>query len=101
MSGIKIEVVDGKVETREGKIKSGARQGEDYRIRTQEAYIHNGHAYPQRFKLQLPDNVTGYMPGFYSLAPESFTVGDYEQLGLSRSLVLVRDEQPAKLAKAS
>ena len=100
MSSIRIEVVDGKVETREGKIKSGPRAGEDYSIRTQEAYVHNGHAYPQRFKLQLPSNVTGYMPGFYTLAPESFLVGDYESLGLARAPVLVREEavKPAKVA---
>ena len=74
---IRIEITDGHVETREGKIKSGARQGEQYRIRTQEAYIHNGHAYPARFKLSLPDDLAGYAPGFYTLAPESFGVGEF------------------------
>lgn len=99
---MRIEVTDGKIETREGTIKSGPRAGQQYKIRTQEAYAHNGHAYPARFKLSLPDDVAGYSPGFYTIAPDSFVVGDFDSLGLARSLRLLREEaKPVAVSKAS
>jgi len=76
--------------------RSGVKDGKNWTIRNQEGYLHNGHAYPDRFTLSLGRDETGkdrdaYAPGFYSLAPGSVEVNrEYGQLAISRSLVLVR-----------
>ena len=102
---VRIEIVSGAVETRKGTSK---KTGEPYEMRQQEAYLHNGHAYPDRFPLDVPKDsdrqfLQPYAPGFYTLAPGSIGVGDY---GLEinkfemRLLRLPEEEQGKYAAKA-
>jgi len=76
--------------------RKGVKDGKPWEIRSQEGYLHNGHAYPDRFTLSLGRDETGndrppYQPGMYTLAPGSVEVNrEYGQLAISRSLVLVR-----------
>ena len=97
---MKVEIQNGEVHTKSGKIKNGDRAGQDYSIRTQEAWMFNGHTYPERFTLILPDSHAGYPPGLYELAPESFEVGEFGRPQLSRTLVLVRSAEAPKLTAA-
>lgn len=98
MSLVKIEVVSSEVKERKGekKDKSGS-----YHLRLQEGYLHNGHAYPERFELNLGADRPAYAPGFYSLAPASIEAKN-GRLGFAYELVLLRlDAEPAKPAKAA
>lgn len=97
---MKIEIQSGEIIKRNGKIKNGDRAGQDWEIRTQEAYVYNGHAHPERIMLTLPNDFAGYPPGRYILAPESFVVGDFKALTLAKTLTLVRDVEAAKIVKA-
>lgn len=95
---MRFEIVDGKIDVKGGTIQNGKRAGEQWEIRSQEAWMYNGDLHPVKVKLTLPRNHAGYGPGFYTLAPESFGVGDYYAPKLRDVHVLVREE-PAKLAK--
>lgn len=72
---IRIEVASAAV-----RIKSGtSRQDKPYELRLQEGYLHNGHAYPDRFEFSVPQDehkrwLDPYAPGFYTLAPSSLQV---------------------------
>lgn len=96
---MRIEIESGEIIKRNGKIKSGDRAGQDWEIRTQEAYVYNGHAHPERIMLTLPNDFAGYPPGSYLLGPESFIVGDFKALTLAKTLTLVRETEAPKLAK--
>lgn len=85
MQQLRIEIVSSSVQTKEGKSK---RTGNDYVIHLQEAYLHNGHAYPDRFDLSpqvVDDKPVAYEPGFYTLAPGSIGVNrEFGNLEINR-----------------
>lgn len=85
MDGIRIEIASVKFETIKGTSKAS---GKDYEINKQEAFLHKGGKYPDRFEISLPKNELGVKPlsaGFYTLAPASIVVNaEYRQLEISR-----------------
>lgn len=85
MEGIRIEIASSKFETIKGKSKA---TGNDYEINKQEAFLHTGGKYPDRFEISLPRDAGGvrpYAPGFYTLTPSSIVVnGEYKSLEISR-----------------
>lgn len=89
---MRIEIQDGKVEIRGGTIKSGERAGQAWEIRQQTGYLYNGGSYPEKVTLTLPKDHGGYAAGFYTLAPESFVVGEFKVPALAKVLTLVREE---------
>lgn len=100
---VRIEIVSTAINTIQGKSKSS---GKDYKMHKQEAYLHNGHHYPDRFELTLPDNEMGpvaYQPGFYTLAPGSITVNrEYGNLEINRyEMQLLRVADDAAASKSS
>lgn len=105
MSNVRIEVVSKAINTIEGVSKSS---GKPYKMHKQEAYLHNGHHYPDRFEISLQDSDLGpvaYEPGFYTLAPGSITVNrEYGNLEINRyemKLLRIEDAQgkPAAASK--
>lgn len=80
---IRVEFAKQEVTEKKGKAKAS---GNDYVIRRQEGYLHNGHTYPDRFEANVPDDLEkGYSPGFYTITPGSVVVnGDFKQLEFSR-----------------
>lgn len=101
MNIVRVEIVSSQVEERKGKISKGERAGQDYHIRNQEGYLHNGHAYPERFSFPLGDQ-PAYAPGMYLLAPASYEVGrEYGSLQIARRLVLVREDQANPLGESA
>lgn len=64
-----VEVPSNHVDELRGTAKGS---GRPYCIRRQEAYIHNGGAYPEKFKLPLGETQTAYEPGRYLIAQGSF-----------------------------
>jgi len=103
---VRVEIVSTAINTIEGKSKA---TGNAYKMHKQEAYLHNGHHYPDRFELTLQDSDMGpvaYQPGFYTLAPGSITVNrEYGNLEINRyEMKLLRlpdDVAAAKPAAAS
>lgn len=96
---IRIEVVSTHIET----IKGTSKAGNAYTVHKQEAYLHNGHAYPERFEVSVPEvdgKPAAYEPGFYEPTQASIVVGDYKSLEFSRfDFKLVRlPDAPAKPA---
>ncbi|APO90440.1 single-stranded DNA-binding protein [Xanthomonas euvesicatoria] len=83
---VRIEVVNKAINTFEGKSKA---TGNPFKIHRQEAYLHNGHHYPDRFDLTLngdgPLGPVAYEPGFYTIDPSSVVVNrEYGNLELDR-----------------
>ncbi|MEL1264397.1 single-stranded DNA-binding protein [Pseudoxanthomonas putridarboris] len=85
MDGIRIEVASAKFETIKGKSN---KTGKDYEINRQEAFLHKGGKYPDRFEITLPNDPLGVKPlspGFYTLSSASIMVNpEYRQLEISR-----------------
>lgn len=83
---VRIEIASVSVRTLKGKSQ---KTGNDYEMRMQEAYFHNGHAYPERFEVPVPKTDRGeflepYAPGFYTLSPGSIQVNrQYGRLEIS------------------
>lgn len=109
MQVIKIEIVSLEVHTFSGKRKS---DGQPFEIKRQDAYLHNGHHYPERFDVELPRRADGsygsaYAPGFYTICPSSIRVnGEYKRLelnpfGLKLLALPAEAAQIAKPAKAA
>jgi len=73
-------------------VRQGVKDGKQWTRREQPAYIHNGNAYPARFLINLGDNAQPYPPGLYTLDPRSFSVGQYGDLQIGRTIHLA----PAK-----
>lgn len=86
---MKIEVDSATVEERGGVIRSGERKGEEWKMRAQVGYLYNGGKYPVKVSIPLRDDQPAYGVGMYTLAPESFEVGDFDRLQFARHLVLV------------
>lgn len=78
------------IESTEVIIKSGnsAKTGKPYQIREQRAYVTlPGQKYPQNIKVTLDDNSAPYPPGIYTVGPDSFFVGRFEDLQMRLRLV--------------
>ena len=89
---IKIQILSETVEERGGTIQRGERKGETYHIRNQEGYVHNGHAFPERFQIALGER-PAYPVGMYYLDPATVQVGDYSKIEIGRSLLLLTEDQ--------
>lgn len=99
---IEVEVQSNIVEERGGTIRKGDRVGERWSMRQQEAWLHNGRVYPERFVIALADTQAPYPPGRYELAPSSIEVGEYSKLQFARELQLLKLTEPkASPQKAS
>lgn len=97
---IRIEIQSDRVDERGGTIRNGERAGQTYHIRQQEGWVHNGKAYPERFVISLQEGQVAYPLGMYQLSPASLEVGEYGRLQFARRIELLREAEPAKLAKA-
>lgn len=83
---IRIEIASTKIETIKGTSKAS---GKPYEINKQEAFLHTGGKYPDRFQINLPNNgelgAVAKPPGFYTLSDASIVVNaEYGQLEISR-----------------
>lgn len=85
MNAVKVEVAEVKLDERKGIIRNGDRKGEEYHIRQQEVWLHNGSLYPVRVMIPLELEQPPYQPGAYTFAPESFQAGDYDRLEFARN----------------
>lgn len=85
-----IEVVSVDVVKREGRNEGG-----HWMSRTQEAFMHQGGAYPTPFTIRLDENQMPFQPGKYVLGFGSYRLGKYG-LELSRELNLVPLDQAVK-----
>ncbi len=84
------------IESSEVVIKSGnsAKTGKPYQIREQKAYVTlPGQKYPQNIKVTLDDNAQPYAPGLYTVGPDSFFVGRFEDLQMRPRLVPLVKQQ--------
>lgn len=102
---LKIEVKDTTVKTR-----TGNKNGRDWKIRTQDAYVYTyletgvlSH-YPDKITIDLasgnantPDQPP-FAVGVYAVHPQSFYVGDYGSLRVGR-LVLISEAEYQQLGK--
>lgn len=101
MSQIIVEIFDTAVETKKGKSQ---RTGNDYVLHQQEAYVHNGHRFPERFVIApqlVEDKPVPYPVGKYVICPSSFKVSEYGELELSRydmKLLRLDDSKATKAA---
>lgn len=89
---IKIEIQSTDIDTRSGR---SLRTGRDYTIRSQEAYLHTGKAYPELIKINLDDKQAAYSPGLYTLSIESFYQGKFNSLAFKPVLVPLKDAKAA------
>lgn len=83
---LKVEITSTEVYER-----SGQKNGRDWQIRTQEAYIHKqGQPYPEKVTLTLQEGQLPYQVGVYTLdLNQCFKVGDYGRIALDdRNFVL-------------
>lgn len=105
MSNVRIEIVSASIRSHKGKSQ---KTGNDYEMRMQEAYLHNGHHYPERFEVPVPKNANGeflspYEPGMYTLAPASIQVnrqfGRLEISPFDMQLLRVVEQAPDAPAK--
>jgi len=78
-------------------VRTGIKEGREWTRREQTAYVHNGHAFPQRFVISLGPTSQPYAPGDYSLDARSVVIGQYGELQFARNLHLVPDKT-AKVA---
>lgn len=82
---IRIEVTDATIEHRQ--VTKG---GKTFDFYTQTAYAFIPDAlgkpskYPQRIEIGHDKDAPGYQPGFYTLDPRSFFVGDFNRLSIGR-----------------
>ena len=83
MKACVVEIVSEKVNSRSGTNERGF-----WSVRSQEAFLHQGGAYPLPFELQLPENVPGYAPGRYMFGEGAYRAGRYG-LEFSRQISLV------------
>ncbi len=85
---VKVEIHDATVDERRGKSQ---RTGNDYVMRSQEAWVQIGNApYPQKIKLRLEDGQSAYAVGNYQLHDRSFSVGKYGDLEVAPFLVPIQ-----------
>jgi hypothetical protein len=84
---IRIEVTAEPVERLQGKSK---KTGADFDFSRQPAYLHNGHAYPDRFMLSVKSGEAPMRPGFYTLGANAIEVNrETGRLGFAYDFDLV------------
>lgn len=72
------------------KSKSGVKDGREWTIREQTAFLNTGKRYPIEFILIIDRDKAPYPAGNYLLSASSFGVGDFNSLRFdSRGLVLI------------
>lgn len=81
---MKIEIAAVKLDERKGVVRTGDRAGQEYHIRQQEAWLHNGDLHPVKVMVPLEPEQQPYQAGSYTFAPESFEAGDYHRLQFAR-----------------
>lgn len=96
---IKIEIKSLKVDEVSGTSKAG----KPYHIRKQtgwaQTYDNSGsqNPYPEKIEFNLAENQLPYAIGVYTIAPESFYVGDFNGLSIGRLiLTLLPAQRPAQ-----
>jgi hypothetical protein len=76
MSGPKIEIASAEFRAMKGTSK----QGKAYDMAMQDAYVHKGEKYPEKFEVPLQKDGNGnwvpYQPGHYTVTPASYQVRD-------------------------
>jgi len=78
------------VKSQELKLVQGVskRSGKEYSFHTQQAYAHvAGKSYPVECTLTIDKGESAYALGMYTLAPDSYYVDKYGNLGLSPKLL--------------
>ncbi len=93
------------IESAEVREKSGrsAKNGKDYRIREQEAFIflfdqHGAEKrFPSAIRLNLDDQ-PAYKPGEYTITPDSVFVGEFGQLRFGRLRLVPKSAPAARVA---
>lgn len=86
---IKIEIKSLKVEEVSGTSKAG----KPYRIRKQTGWAHTYDAsgsqnpYPEKIEFNLQETQPPFALGVYTIAPESFYVGDFNGLSIGRLIL--------------
>jgi hypothetical protein len=95
---IRIEVKSLKVDEVSGTSKAG----KPYHIRKQTGWAHTYDAsgtqnpYPEKIEFNLAENQAPFALGVYTIAPESFYVGDFNALSIGRLiLTLLPAQRPA------
>ena len=68
----------------------------EYSFRVQEAYLHSGTAYPEKFEVTLDDDARPYAAGMYSFGSDSIYINRQGRLDISARLI----PQENKLAAA-
>jgi hypothetical protein len=77
---IPIEVKSTNVQEKRGT----SREGKQFHIREQSAYLDAGKAYPVEIKVPLDESAPPYPPGNYLVDPQCLYVDRYGQLALGR-----------------
>jgi len=78
-------------------VKKGIKEGREWIIREQIAYLNTGKRYPLEFKLIIDKDASPYPIGTYLLSSSSFGAGDFSSLRFdSRNLVLIPLDEPKK-----
>jgi len=83
---IKVEIDSKSIDERSGT----SQKGKPYLIREQIAYAHTlgedgkPGKYPVRCKIGLEEKQAPYEPGFYSIDPRCFIVGDFDRVSIGR-----------------
>lgn len=86
---MRVEIVSTEVKSRTVVSK---RDGKQYIFYTQEAYLHDGSAYPTRCFVPVADAASAYSVGLYRLAPSALAIDRFGNLALRRRFGLVSDE---------
>jgi hypothetical protein len=92
---IKLKVVDGVVQERQVQAR-----GQSFTSREQYAWLDLPSGERRKVRVRVDRGQQPYAPGEYTVADESFVVGEYGDLQLGFALKLERIQQPAKLAGA-
>ncbi|WP_105215936.1 single-stranded DNA-binding protein [Pseudoalteromonas sp. T1lg22] len=98
MSLLIIEIVKGHEQPVPRTVQRGTDKQRD--VYDQRAYMYNGGAFPQEFRLSFDAHTDCLPVGKYVLDPLSFQAGRWGDLELKRNLVL-KPAQPHELSKAS
>ncbi len=100
---MRIEIVSAEVKRMKGTSK---KTGNAYDMAMQEAYLHTGGRYPDRFELSVPKDKDGaflgpYQPGFYVPTGDSYEVRDGRLAINSYELLLVPETVEVAKVKAA
>ncbi|WP_392564095.1 single-stranded DNA-binding protein (plasmid) [Orbus wheelerorum] len=78
-------------------VKQGVKEGREWIIREQIAYLNTGKRYPLEFKVIIDKDNSPYPAGNYLLSSCSFGSGDFNSLRFdTRNLVLIPLDEPKK-----